>query len=66
MKKKYIIPTAGTVNISRMLMQTGSRVTSASTNLTGNDEIVIGGTSTSGARSNFFGGSIWDDTDYEE
>ena len=65
MKKKYIIPTAETVNISRMLMQT-SRVTSASTNLTGNDEIVFGGTSTGGARSNFYGGSIWDDTDYEE
>ena len=65
MKKKYIIPTAETVNISRMLMQT-SRVTSASTNLTENDEIVFGGTSTGGARSNFYGGSIWDDTDYEE
>ena len=66
MKKTYLTPTAETVNISRMLMQTGSRVTNASTNLTGDDKIVIGGAGTGGARSDFFGGSIWDDTDYEE
>ena len=66
MKKTYLTPTAETVNISRMLMQTGSRVTNASTNLTGDDKIVIGGAGTGGARSVFCGGSIWDDTDYEE
>ena len=65
MKKTYLTPTAEKVTITRMLM-TGSRVTNASTNLTGDDKIVIGGAGTGGARSDFFGGSIWDDTDYEE
>lgn len=67
MKKTYLTPTAETVNISRMLMQTSTRVTNAATNLTGEDKVVIGGPGSGiGARSDIFSGSVWDDTDYEE
>ena len=68
MKKTYLTPTAEKVTITRMLMQGGSlRVTNAATNLTGEDNIVIGGPGSGiGARSDIFSGSVWDDTDYEE
>lgn len=69
MKKTYLTPTAETVKVQKRLMQSSNRVTNAATNLTGEDNIVLGGSSANysgGARSDFFGGTVWDDTDYEE
>ena len=66
MKKTYLTPTAETVKVQKMLMHSSNRVTSIDSSLTGNDAIKYGGTSASGARSELFGGTIWDDTDYEE
>ena len=60
MKKTYIIPVLETVRVSRMLMQ--SSVKSISTNL-GDKPMNYGGESAgnTGARSDFFGGLLWDD-----
>ena len=69
MKKTYLTPTAETVKVQKRLMQSSNRVTNAATNLTGEDNIVLGGSSANysgGARSDIFSGSVWDDTDYEE
>ena len=61
MKKTYIIPIAETIKVSKMLMQ--SSVRSMNTNL-GDKSLNYGGSETppnTGARSDFFGGFLWDD-----